>query len=112
MKCKNPIVNAKIVEFVRIHRSFKYSYLVAIENSYYTIILEVMSGITKRTSELKGIQEDLENTLIEMLNEDNNPYIKEAVLRYMEDERLMLNPESIALKLLNGEHPITAEEIQ
>ena len=47
-----------------------------------------------------------------MLNEDNNPYIKEAVLRYMEDERLMLNPESIALKLLNGEHPITAEEIQ
>jgi hypothetical protein len=112
MKCKNPIVNAKIVEFVRMHRSFKYSYLVAIENSYYTIILEVMSGVTKRTSELKGIQEDLENTLIEMLNEDNNPYIKGAVLRYMEDERLQLRPESVALKLLNNEHPVTPEEIQ
>lgn len=112
MKGKNPIVNAKIVEFVRIHRSFKYAYLVSIENLYYNIMLEVMEGGTKRLKELKEIQTDLEDTLTEMLNEDNNPHVKETVLRYMEDERLLLRPEDIALKLQKGEQPVTFKEIQ
>ena len=112
MKGQNSLVNAKIVEFVRMHRSFKYSYLVAIENSYYSIMRDVMDGKTKRVAELKDIQEEMEDTLIQLLNEDDNPYIRDTVLRYMEEERTGLQPEEIALKLAKNEPPITFEEVR
>ena len=112
LKGKNKVVNRKIVEFVRIHRSFKYTYLVTIETSYYNVMLEVMEGATKRIPDLKNIQEELEETMAELLVEDDNPYIKDAILRYVEEERLQLRPEDIALKLANGEQPVTLDEIQ
>lgn len=112
LKGNNKIINQKVVEFVRIHRSFKYTYLVTIEASYYNVMLEVMEGATKRIPDLRSIQEELENTMVELMNEDDNPYIKDAVLRYMEEERLQLRPEDIAMKLSNDEQPISIEEIR
>ncbi|RLD59838.1 MAG: hypothetical protein DRI97_00115 [Bacteroidetes bacterium] len=112
MKGNNDVVNRKIVEFVRIHRSFKYTYLVTIEASYYNVMQEVMSGETKRIPDLRSIQEELEDTMAEILTEDNNPYIKDAILRYVEEERLQLRPEDIALKLANNEQPVTYKEIR
>ena len=112
LKGNNEVVNQKIVEFVRIHRSFKYTYLVTIEASYYNVMLEVMEGATKRIPDLKNIQEELEETMADLLTEDDNPYIKDAILRYVEEERLQLRPEDIALKLANNEQPVTPEEIQ
>jgi hypothetical protein len=112
LKGKNEKVNRKVVEFVRLHRSFKYSYLVTIEASYYNIMLDVMGGATKRIPDLRSIQEELENTMAELLTEDDNPYIRDAVLRYMEEERLQLRPEDIALKKSNNEQPVTDKEIR
>ncbi|MDA3806305.1 MAG: hypothetical protein PF440_00185 [Thiomicrorhabdus sp.] len=101
MKGKNVIVNKKIIEFVRMHRSFKYTFLVTIEASYYNVMLEVMAGATKRIADLRSIQEELEETMIQILHDDDNPYLRDAVLRYMEEERLLLRPEDWAVKLLN-----------
>lgn len=112
LKGNNKVVNRKIVEFVRIHRSFKYTYLVTIESSYYNVMLEVMEGATKRIPDLRNIQEELEDTMVDLLNEDDNPYIRDAVLRYMEEERLQLRPEDIAIKLSNNEQPVTDKEIR
>lgn len=112
LKGNNKIVNRKIVEFVRIQRSFKYTYLVTIEASYYNVMKEVVEGATKRIPDLKGIQEELESTMIDLLNEDDNPHIRDAVLRYMEEERLELRPEDVALKMLNNEQPVNGEEIR
>jgi hypothetical protein len=112
LKGSNKIVNRKVVEFVRIQRSFKYTYLVTIETSYYNVMLEVMEGATKRIPDLRNIQEELEQTMVDMLNDDDNPYIRDAVLRYMEEERLQLRPEDIAMKLANDESPITDQEIR
>lgn len=112
LKGKNTIVNCKVVEFVRIQRSFKYTYLVTIEASYYNVMLEVMQGATKRIPDLRGIQEELEETMVDILNEDENPHLKDAVLRYVEEERLQLRPEDIALKLAENEQPISIEEIR
>ena len=112
LKGTNKVVNRKVVEFIRIHRSFKYTYLVTIETSYYNVMLEVMEGATKRIPDLKGIQEELEETMVELMNEDDNPYIRDAVLRYMEEDRLQLRPEDIAIKLSNDEQPITDQEIR
>jgi len=55
LKGNNEIGNRKIVEFVRLHRSFKYAYLVTIEASYYNMMLEVMGGATKRIPDLRSI---------------------------------------------------------
>jgi hypothetical protein len=112
LKGKNKIVNAKIVEFVRQHRNFKYAYLVGIENSYYTIMLEVMGGDTRRIGDLRDIQKELEATMMELIGEDDNPHIRDAVLRYVEEERLKLRPEDMAQKQMNDESPIATEEIQ
>jgi len=102
MKGLNQIVNLKIREFVRLHRSFKYTYLVTIEESYYNVMLEVLDGATKRIVDMRSIQEELEETMIQILNDDDNPYLKDAVLRYMEDERLGLRPEDFGLEALNN----------
>jgi len=107
LKGKNRIVNSKIVEYVRLHRNFKYAFLVSIEASYYNIMLDIMGGATKQISDARSIQTELEDTLMEILNQDNNPYLRDEILRYMEDERLHLRPEDMSNKLQNGESPIS-----
>jgi len=107
LKGKSRIVNSKIVEYVRLHRNFKYAFLVSIEASYYNIMLDIMGGATKQISDARSIQTELEDTLMEILNQDNNPYLRDEILRYMEDERLHLRPEDIAKKLQNGESPLS-----
>jgi len=111
MRGNNKIVNEKGLEFVRMHRSFKYSYMVAIENSYYNMLLEVMNGNTKRITDLRGVQEELEETMLQLLNDDDNPYMRDVLLRYMEEERLMLRPEDIARKKASGEDPVPDKKI-
>ena len=111
MRGNNKIVNEKGLEFVRMHRSFKYAYMVAIENSYYNMLLEVMNGNTKRITDLRGVQEELEETMLQLLNDDDNPYMRDALLRYMEEERLMLRPEDIARKKASGEDPVPDKKI-
>lgn len=111
LKGQNTVVNAKIVEYVRLHREFKYTYLVGIENSYYQIMDDVMRGETKRISELREVQQELEDTMIDLMNQDDNQHVRDMVLRFMEAERLELRPEDIALKLLKGEQAVTADEI-
>lgn len=111
LKGRNIIVNRKIVEYVRLHRNFKYAFLVSIEASYYTIMQDIMGGATKQIGDARNIQAELEDTLMEILNQDNNPYLKDEILRYMEDERLQLRPEDIAKKIQNGETPISIKQI-
>ncbi|KKK80701.1 hypothetical protein LCGC14_2820860 [marine sediment metagenome] len=106
MKGKNATVNAKIVEYVRRHRNWKYTYLVAMENSYYKIMEEVVAGKTERVKDLRNIQEELEQTMADILNQDDNVVLKDTVMRYIEEERLSLRPEAIALKIAKGETPV------
>lgn len=107
LKGKNEIVNKKICEFVRMHRNYKYSYQVAIESSYYSLMVSILGGDTKQIQEARKMQGELEENLMEMLNQDSNPFLKNEMLRYMEDERLQLRPEDIAKKLQAGESPIS-----
>jgi hypothetical protein len=106
LKGRNKIVNQKVVQFVRMHRSYNYSYQVSVEAAYANLMLEIQSGETKGLKNLADMRDDLEKNLMEMLGEDNNPYLRDEMLRYMESERLELRPEDIARKLQNGESPI------
>jgi hypothetical protein len=108
---KNKIVNKKIVEYVRMHRSFQYSYLVTIESSYYSLMADIIGGSTRQLNEAKTIKDELETTMLDLLNQDKNPAVRDELLRYMEDERLELRPEDIAQKLQDGKSPISITDI-
>ena len=110
LKGRNDIVNKKIVQFVRMHRSYAYSYQVSVEASYANLMLEIQGGETKSITKLGDLRDELERNLMEMLGQDNNPYLKDEILRYMESERLDLRPEDIAKKMQNGEEPITLKK--
>ena len=112
MKGGNATVNAKIVEYVRRHRNFKYTYLVAMENSYYKIMDEVVAGKTERVKDLRSIQEELEQTMADILNQDDNVVLKDTVMRYIEEERLFLRPESVAMRIAKGETPVQYKEVR
>lgn len=103
LKCQNTTVNKMIVEYVRLHRSYVYSSLVTKEEGFYTLMKEIIGGGTKRLKEFNEMEKELEDAVLELLNQDDNPYLKDAVLRYMEEERLKLRPEDIADKVKNGE---------
>lgn len=92
----NITVNEMIVAFIRLHRNFKYSYLVGLEESFYRMMLEIMTGEMGNVSKMKQTQEELENIMFELTSEDNNPELRDTLLRYVEQARLNLRPEDIA----------------
>ena len=110
LKGKNAIVNKKIVQFVMLHRSYKYAYQISVETAYFNLMLDVQSGETKSITKLGELRDELESNLTELLNQDNNPYLRDEILRYMENERLQLRPEDIAKKLQDGESPVSIKQ--
>jgi len=92
----NITVNEMIVAFIRLHRNFKYSYLVGLEESFYRMMLEIMTGEMGNVSKMKQTQEELEIIMLELTSEDNNPELRDTLLRYVEQARLNLRPEDIA----------------
>jgi len=106
LRGRNAIVNRKISAYVRLHRSYKYAFQVMIESSYYNLMEEILGGEMKNFSKARDLKDELENNLLELLNQDNNPILKDEILRYMEAERLALRPEDIAKKLQDGEKPV------
>jgi len=92
----NIFVNEMAVAFIRLHRNFKYSYLVGLEESFYRMMLEVMTGEMRNVSKMKTTQEELEDVILELANEDTNPALRDTLLRYVEQARLNLRPEDIA----------------
>ena len=111
LKGRNRIVNMKIVEFVRLHRSYKFSYQITVEAAYYNLMLEILGGDTKNITKARELKDELEDNLIELLNQDTNSLLKDEILRYMENERLQLRPEDIAKKFQDGETPITIKSL-
>jgi hypothetical protein len=110
LKGKNKVVNQKIVQYVILHRSYKYSYQISVETAYFNLMLEIQSGDTKSITKLGEIRDELENNLTELLNQDENIHLKDEMLKYIEDDRLQLRPEDIAKKLQAGEAPISVKK--
>lgn len=98
LRGQNEVVNKKTVAFLRMHRSYKYSYQVSVETAYANLMLEIQNGETKGLKSMADMRDDLESNLLEILNQDNNPYLRDEILRYIEEERLSLRPEDYAKK--------------
>jgi hypothetical protein len=102
LKGRNRIVNQKVIRFVMLHRNYKYAYQISVEATYFNLMLEIQAGDTKSITKLKDLRDELEDNLHEMLNQDSNPYLKDEILRYLEDERLALRPEDFAKRAQEG----------
>lgn len=96
LRGENKQVNKMIVAFVRLHRNFKYSYLIALEETFYRFLNESIEGEIKNLAQMKSTQAELEELITELLNEDKNPNVREESLRYVEESRLNLRPEDVA----------------
>jgi hypothetical protein len=107
----NNDVNRMVVEYVRHQKNYKYTYLVGLEEGFHTILQEVTNGKISNLSKLEDMQNQLEQTMTDLLNDDKSIGLREDLMEYMEEERLELRPEDIAEKILNGESPIKSEEI-
>lgn len=92
----NKSANRMAVAFIRLHRNFKYSYLIALEETFYRFLNETMEGDMKNVEKMKNTQVELEDIITELNNEDNNPHLRAELLRYVEEARLNLRPEDIA----------------
>ncbi len=93
---KNERANQMLVAYVRLHRNIKFSYLVSMEESFYHLMEEVTGGEMKNLTQLKTIQVEIEETMTDILSEDNTHDIQDSVLKYIEDKRINLRPEDIA----------------
>jgi hypothetical protein len=96
LRGKNESVNKMTVAYIRLHRNFKYSYLIGLEESFYRLMLEIMRGEMDNVGKMRNLQEDLEQILLELTADDSNPHLRGELLRYVEEERLNLRPEDIA----------------
>jgi len=111
LRGKNDKANRMIVAYARIHKNFKYSFFITIEESFYGLMRSVIGGELKNIPDLKKAQKELDESMDELLSGDKNPFLVEEVLRYMETERLALRPEDIARKLKNDEPAATNPDV-
>lgn len=99
LRGENDKVNDMIVAYARIYKNFKYSFFITMEEIFYQLMRSIVQGELKNVAELKKTQKELDETMNELLNDDNNPFLTRRFLRYIEKERLALRPEDIARKL-------------
>jgi hypothetical protein len=104
LRGKNKVVNQKVIQYVILHRSYKFSYQISVETAFMNLMLEIQGGETdtKSITKLGELRDELESNLMELLNQDTNPYLKDEMLRYIEDDRLALRPEDYAKKAQEG----------
>ena len=100
LRGRNKVVNQKIIQYVILHRNYKFNYQVSVETAFVNLMLEIQGGDTdtKSITKLGELRDELESNLMELLNQDTNPYLRDEILRYIEDDRLALRPEDYAKK--------------
>lgn len=98
LRGKDNKVNDMVCAYARIHKNFKYSFFITMEEIFYSLMRSIVDGDLKNIAELKKTQLELDETMNELLTDDKNPFLIERFLRYIEKERLALRPEDIARK--------------
>lgn len=109
--------NHMIIRFARLQHNTKFSALITGTEAYYNKLVNILNaraGSSKGSAELEKIkgelwkqsremEEDLSRLSLELLNEDNSPYLKAHLFSIIDREAsqmLMLTPEKVAA---NGE---------
>ncbi len=105
LSAKNAQINRMVIAYVRMHRYPKYALTVGLENQFYTDLELTYAGksLTGKRS-LTVTQQELEQSMIDLLNGDNNQSMHDSLFAVMEEERLSnFTPEGVAMALESGE---------
>tara|TARA_R110000751_G_scaffold79121_1_gene159553 strand:+ start:6340 stop:6999 length:660 start_codon:yes stop_codon:yes gene_type:complete len=111
LNCEDTSFNKMVIRYCRMQRSRKWSLLIAAEVSYHNCLLQLMEmdqdedarDTEKKQKILKEAQQTevmLESMERDMLNGDDNGYLKRDIYDYIEEEadrNLMLTPEQYAI---------------
>lgn len=103
-------VNKAVVAYCRMHRSHKYSLVVALEEMYYADLLSARNNPDEFKGNLSKSQQELEKATLEFLNADDNPNLNDQLFAYMEDDRIEnFRPEGIAELLSLNKDPFDGQ---
>lgn len=108
---KNIRVQRKITAFIRLLHDYQWTYHIALEENYYNLLHNIMSGKSAKMNELNNIKSQLENSLEMLKNSDDSMQLTYEILEVMDEEREVLRPERVAEMMADGEDPFPEDEI-
>jgi len=112
LKNRNKAVNKMIVSYVRAHNNSKYALCKGLEKQYYDELEMIQNGGVKRGVNIYNTQKRLESAMTDLLSGDRNTELEAELHASITFENLRrLRPEGIAQLLMEGEDPISEEEI-
>lgn len=105
MNGKNDQVNEMILHYVRMHKAPQYSYLMALEAGFYTLLAKTLSGESISNTEVKAMREmkeDIEAGVADFLNGEDAKKILEMTYKFLAEDSLGITPEDIAFNRQQG----------
>lgn len=100
MLCSNSRINAMIIRYVTLHKSAKYNEYVVLREAHHKLAIKVILDPTpKDLQNFQMVGERADAIQQELLNQDNNDNLQEALSEYYFEDRLALRPEDIARKI-------------
>lgn len=97
-------VNKMITDFLIMHRSSKYALVKANEQLFYNELQKVLDG--DKSTNINTYEKNLEKSILELSNGDNNLNLQNQILDNIFIERLELSPEAIGKRIHEGKKPI------
>lgn len=98
-------VNEMIIQYLKLHKSPKYSFLMALDNAFYTLIAKTLSGASiekKEVDAMRTMEKELTDRTIEFLGGDDNKKMLEKVYQWLAEDSLGITPEDIAFRRQQG----------
>lgn len=110
---KNDVVNAMAVEYCRMQKSITFSKMCMREEWLYRqyediggVVYEKASDKANAYKQLGTMENDLENMIQDFLNEDNTYTMQVKVMEFIEEERIVVKPETIASNIKKKRPPL------
>lgn len=97
--CRNFDINNMIFRFLRVLRKPKFSFLCAMEETFYQHLKRMLNGealTTNAIQAIKVLENDIETRAIELLNEDNTEKLIQDLYTFVEFSELNIMPEDYA----------------
>lgn len=110
---KNDKVNAMAIEYCRLQKSIVFSKLCMREDWLYKQYEEISTLNYEKTADrkraydqLNDMEKDLESIINEFVNEDNSYPMRKKVLEFIEEERIVIRPETVAKNIKQKKPPL------
>lgn len=105
MDGNDPVVNAMIIRYVKLHRSPKYAALVGMIEAFYKILAKMVAGEDLSTADVKTFREfelEIQERSSDIFGGDKSGELIRQLQEDVELEKIELRPEDIAKRIKAG----------